>query len=271
MQRAGLFVQVLRSVRFPVAFLWQLWLLSTRRPLWSIWSAVSFQRSGVVRHRLPRCIPWILSLLAGGLLLVAVDDIGRLLDAAHDPVASPPLLRPLLGALFLVAACRVGGLRRARRWCATFSSPLGWMFFRRNASSSRFRLVVSSWECGYVSRCTSVASSMVSIFSLPISHSMSSTSSGLPASIFMASRCLGDAPVTTRLGLLKTVAAWLSSLCGMNSVAFSFSQFAGRSCFSAIRCAASVMPRFSLTIFPSTSCVDRCRPYPAIIAAPPTM
>ena len=48
MQRAGLFVRVLRSVRFSVAFLWQLWLLSTRRPFWSIRSAVSFQRSGVV-------------------------------------------------------------------------------------------------------------------------------------------------------------------------------------------------------------------------------
>ena len=44
----------------------------------------------------------------------------------------------------------------------------------------------------------------------------------LPASIFIASRCFADAPVTTSDGLLKTVVAWVSSLCGMNRVAFSF-------------------------------------------------
>ena len=74
---------------------------------------------------------------------------------------------------------------------------------------------------------------------------MSSMSSGLPASIFIASRCFADAPVTTRAGLLKTVMAWLSSLCGMNSAAFSFSQLTGRSCFSASRLAASMTARFS--------------------------
>ena len=86
---------------------------------------------------------------------------------------------------------------------------------------------------------------MFSICSFSTSHAMSSTSSGLPASIFIASRCFADAPVTIRLGLLNTVVAWLSSLWGMNSVAFSFSQFLGRSCLSASRLAASVTPRFS--------------------------
>ena len=74
---------------------------------------------------------------------------------------------------------------------------------------------------------------------------MSSTSSGLPASIFIASICLADAPVTTSDGLLKTVVACVSSLCGMNRVAFSFNQLAGRSCFLASAFAASLTPRFS--------------------------
>ena len=39
-----------------------------------------------------------------GVLLVAIDDLVRLLDAAHDAVAGRPLQHPLVGALLLVGA-----------------------------------------------------------------------------------------------------------------------------------------------------------------------
>lgn len=52
---------------------------------------------------------------------------------------------------------------------------------------------------------------------------MSSMSTSRPASIFIASRCSADAPVTTSPGLLNIVAARSSAVCGRNSAAFSHS------------------------------------------------
>ena len=57
---------------------------------------------------------------------------------------------------------------------------------------------------------------------------MSSSSLFLAASIFIASMCSADAPVTTRPGVLKTVRARSFLAGGMNSLAFSLSQCGSR-------------------------------------------
>ena len=86
-----------------------------------------------------------------------------------------------------------------------------------------------SGVCGKILRWISIASSRDWILKVTRRVLMSLWSVSRAASSFMASRCCGDAPVTIRLGVLNTVRAWLSGACGMKSVAFSFSQFSGRS------------------------------------------
>ena len=69
-------------------------------------------------------------------------------------------------------------------------------------------------------------------------------------------RCAG----TTRPGVLKTVRARSSLAGGMNSLAFSLSQFGSRPCSAAISSAAASTSSFAYSIRASTSRVVRSRP-----------
>ena len=90
------------------------------------------------------------------------------------------------------------------------------------------------------------------------------------AAIFIAIMCSADAPVTIRPGVLKTVLARWSLAGGMNSLAFSLSQFGSRPYSAAISSAAASTSSFACSLRASTSRVVRARPYPTIIALPPT-
>ena len=110
-----------------------------------------------------------------------------------------------------------------------------------------------------------------SSFIIPTSSSTSSRSLGRSARSFIASTNSGDAPVTTRFGVLITVFAVVSSCRGMNTRTASFSQVAAIPFRLATSRAASLIASWSLSMRASTSPVRRVALYIRLIAAPPTM